>query len=74
MELQTVFFFSPENWDPNVNVEYRTISVPYQGADIFEKQNIVVKQTNSYQYWQKVVLAALGWPQDIPKGPRQAPD
>ena len=28
-------FFSPENWDPYANFEYKTISVQFSGAEIF---------------------------------------
>ena len=31
-------FFSSENRDSSVNSEYNIISVPFQGAEIFEKQ------------------------------------
>ena len=41
-------FFSPENWDPYANFEYKTISVRYSGAEIFTKQNVVLKQIIPY--------------------------
>ena len=41
-------FFSPENWDPYANFEYKTISVQFKGAEIFTKQNGVLKQIYSF--------------------------
>ena len=46
--------FSPENWDPYANFEYKTISVQYSGAEIFTKQNAVLKQIKAYLYCLKV--------------------
>ena len=40
-------FFSPENWDPYGNFEYRTISQQFWGADIFAKQNRFPKLISS---------------------------
>ena len=40
-------FFSPENWDPYANFEYRTISLPFWGAEIFAKQNRFLKLISS---------------------------
>ena len=44
------------------------------GAKIYEKQNLIMKYTNSYSHWPAVVLAAFGWPQHTSKDPRQAPN
>ena len=33
-------FFSPENWDPYANLEYKPISVQFLGAEIFEKEKL----------------------------------
>ena len=41
-ELQTIY--PPENWDSYANFEYRTIFVLFQGPEIFDKQNGVMKQ------------------------------
>ena len=40
-------FFSPENWDPYANFEYRTISLQFWGAEIFAKQNRYLKIISS---------------------------
>ena len=40
-------FFSPENWDPYANFEYRTISLQFWGAEIFAKQNWFLKLISS---------------------------
>ena len=45
-----IWLFSPENWDPYKNIEYKTISVQYQGDEIFTKRNAVLKQINSCSY------------------------
>ena len=54
-------FFSSENWDPYENIEYRTISMQIQGAELFVKPNLVPKETSSFSYWPEVVLRALEW-------------
>ena len=40
-------FFSPSNWDLYANFEYKTNSVWYQEAEIFVKQNRVLKHINA---------------------------
>ena len=41
-------FFSPENWDPYANVEYRTISLQFYGTEISAKQNGVLKNISMW--------------------------
>ena len=41
-DFQTMFL-SPKYWDSSVNFEYRTTSVQYDGVDIFDKQNLILK-------------------------------
>ena len=43
-------FVSAEHWDPYANNEYRTISMQFQGAEKFVKQNGFLNQINSYSY------------------------
>ena len=43
-------FFSPENWDPYARVEYSNIFERCLGAEIFKKQNRILKLIISYSY------------------------
>ena len=43
-------FFSPENWDPYARVEYSNIFEQCLGAEIFKKQNRILKLIISYSY------------------------
>ena len=65
-------FSSPENWDPYTHFEYRTIFVRLKGAEKFAKQNVVLKQINSYLYCLILALKLQNLCQALQTGPRQA--
>ena len=61
-------FFSPENWDSYANFEYRTISLQFLGAEIFEKQNwymkinvqsFLVRSAPPMKMWHRKLLVSL---------------
>ena len=54
--------FSLENWDQYANFEYKTSFVRFKGAEIFTKQNGVLKQINSFLCLSVVLRTALEWP------------
>ena len=67
-------FFFHKNWDQyaNFEYEYKTISVQYQGAEIFTKQNTVLKQIILYSYCLIVASKLQILCQAPPTGLRQA--
>ena len=55
-------FFSPENWDPYANFEYKIIFVWHLRAEIIVKQNWVLKHINSLSYCHIIIPTASKWP------------
>ena len=55
--------------NPYTNFEYKTISVLFQRAEIFTKQNAVLKQIDSYSY--RLIVATK--PQKLSRAPATGP-
>ena len=64
---------APENGDSCANFEDKTISVQYQGSEIFQKENGFLKKINSKSYLPAVALGTSECPHVNPTVPRQAP-
>ena len=58
-------FFSSENWETYINLEYKTNFVRFWGAEIFGKQYGVLEYTSTQSFWPEVVLTLPEWPWDI---------